>query len=59
MGIVELLGLHNMVVREPFEFSITFVDRCWMQTDALVVRDVSVSLAILQQDPRIETPGND
>lgn len=58
--IVELVaGLHDVIKRQPFYRSVrSLVDRCRMQADCLVIRDVPPALALTGKQLRIEAPRN-
>lgn len=46
-----------MIVREPFRWLLnTFVNRCGMQADMLVIRDVLPSFSIAYKEFRIKAP---
>jgi hypothetical protein len=53
-----LLSLHDMVIRQPFEFVMTFVNRGGMEADILVVGAIPESFPITNEKLRIEAPAN-
>lgn len=54
---ISVLGLHDMVVRKPFDRGVgTLVDGGRMQRDSLVVCNIAPSLPFTGEEFRVETP---
>lgn len=47
-----------MIVREPFQLMVSFIDRTWMYTNGLIVAHITKAFTISNQQFRIKTPSN-
>jgi len=47
-----------MIVRKPFQFMVTLVNRAWVQTNGLIVGTIAESSTIPDKQLGIEAPAN-